>query len=54
MARVFCPVTDVRKEQQRAGSGAILFEFISCVCTLHALRKLLASWCGLGREIWGV
>lgn len=50
MARVFCPVTDGRKEQQRAGSGAILSEFISCACTLHALRKLLALlvWIGKG------
>lgn len=37
MSRVFCPVTDGRKEHQRAGSGAILFEYhLVCLYFTHS------------------
>lgn len=41
MAYVFCPVRDGRKEQQRASSGAVLFEH--CLVCLYFTRSKEAA-----------
>lgn len=36
------------KSNRERAVGPFSLSIVSCACTLHALRKLLASWCRFG------